>query len=182
MYLEHRKFGNVQTTVQVQKKNKQTKTNKPKTIRNTFILKIQVTKEKTRKLSHRQYILSASHVNTRFPNEDAISPKASELKALSYLYYDKNNRTHNQIFIKDVQYRKHFENGNMQLTLMSFAKSEAQQHEIFVQYLLRNKIYKSENKKKNMYQLNDTPHIHWRESLHLMVIKLMPCPLYRNNI
>ena len=30
----------VQTTVQVQKKNKQTKTNKPKTIRNTFILKI----------------------------------------------------------------------------------------------------------------------------------------------
>ena len=40
MYLEHRKFGNVQTTVQVQKKNKQTKTNKPKTIRNTFILKI----------------------------------------------------------------------------------------------------------------------------------------------
>ena len=130
------------------KKNKQTKTNKPKTIRNTFILKIQVTKEKTRKLSHRQYILSASHVNTRFPNEDAISPKPSELKALSYFYYDKNNRTHNQIFIKDVQYRKHFENGNMKLTLMSFAKSEAQQHEIFVQYLLRNKIYKSENKKK----------------------------------
>ena len=30
----------VQTTVQVQKKNKQTKTNKPKTITNTFILKI----------------------------------------------------------------------------------------------------------------------------------------------
>ena len=140
MYIEQRKIWEfitlvpslyVQTTVQVQKKQTNKQTNKPKTIRNTFILKIQVTKEKTRKLSHRQYILSASHVNTRFPNEDAISPKPSELKALSYLYYDKNNRTHNQIFIKDVQYRKHFENGNMKLTLISFAKSEAQQHEIF---------------------------------------------------
>lgn len=49
MYIEHRKIWEfitlvpslyVQTTVQVQKKTKNKQTNKPKTIRNTFILKI----------------------------------------------------------------------------------------------------------------------------------------------
>lgn len=58
MYIEQRKIWEfitlvpslyVQTTVQVQKKKTNKQTNKPKTIRNTFILKIQVTKEKTRK-------------------------------------------------------------------------------------------------------------------------------------
>lgn len=32
-----------------------------------------------------------------------------------------------------------------------------------------------------MFQVNDTPHNHWRESLHFMVIKLIPCSLYRNK-
>ena len=49
MYIEHRKIWEfitlvpslyVQTTVQVQKKKTNKQTNKPKTIRNTFILKI----------------------------------------------------------------------------------------------------------------------------------------------
>lgn len=95
MYLIHRKIWEFITlvpslyvqTVQVQKQKKNKQTTKPKTIRNTFILKILETKEKTRKENF--HIDSISSLSLSI----SISPKPSELRALSYLYYDNNNRT-----------------------------------------------------------------------------------------
>lgn len=96
------------------------------------------------------------HVNSKFPNKDVISSKPSELRELIYLYYDNNHSTHKQIFIEDVQFRKHSKMME-KLNLLCFTKYEAQQHDIFLGYLIRNKIYKST--KKTMYHVNHTPHI-----------------------
>ena len=71
------------------------------------------------------------HVNSKFPNKDVISSKPSELRVLRYLYYDNNHSTHKQIFIEDVQFRKHSKMME-KLNLLCFTKYEAQQHDIFV--------------------------------------------------
>lgn len=58
------------------------------------------------------------------------------------------------------------------LTLICFTKYEAQQHDIFVEYLIRNKIYKST---KKHVPCEPHPTHPLRENPYVMLIKLMPC-------